>query len=216
MSARKLIEPGTLYGRLTVLGLARSTAGILFYDCVCICGHVRHYRAGHLRSGLARSCGCSRKGNRGSSHGNFRHGKNDSDPTYVSWSSMRERCLNVKHKSWERYGGKGISVCERWNAFTAFLQDMGERPHGTTLDRKDPCGNYEPSNCQWADVSTQQNSKAVCRRLTFSGKTQASAQWAAELGISDTLMRWRLSNGWSVEEAVTLPARFAKRTSRTR
>jgi hypothetical protein len=76
-------------------------------------------------------------------------------PEYVSWQSMRGRCLNPRDEAYPRYGGRGITICERWDSFENFLADMGERPAGHSLDRIDPDGNYEPSNCRWADELTQ-------------------------------------------------------------
>jgi hypothetical protein len=77
-------------------------------------------------------------------------------PTYSSWAEMIKRCSNPNNTRWRWYGARGITVCERWlNSFVAFLADMGERPRGTTLDRKDNAKGYEPSNCRWADHKTQ-------------------------------------------------------------
>jgi hypothetical protein len=86
---------------------------------------------------------------------------------WQSWRSMKERCLRRGHPAWQRYGGAGIAICERWMAFENFLADMGERPTGTTLDRINSSGNYEPGNCRWATLSEQAQNRATrdtCRR----------------------------------------------------
>lgn len=94
-------------------------------------------------------------------HGHARDGNHSS--TYISWCRMRQRCLDPNAANYERYGGRGITVCARWlepgHGFTNFLADMGERPDGMTLDRIDPNGDYEPGNCRWATASEQQRNK---------------------------------------------------------
>jgi hypothetical protein len=84
----------------------------------------------------------------------YKHGWSKT-PTYNSWSSMVNRCRDPSNASWAYYGARGIVVCERWNDFLNFLEDMGERPDGMTLDRRDPDGDYEPSNCRWLSVAEQ-------------------------------------------------------------
>jgi hypothetical protein len=87
------------------------------------------------------------------------NGKKTKSPTYYSWAEMKSRCTNEKATSYPRYGGRGITVCDRWTVFANFLADMGVRPVGMTLDRIDNNGNYELGNCRWADAKTQRNNQ---------------------------------------------------------
>lgn len=97
-------------------------------------------------------------GLRGAANGRFRHGMADS-PLYMSWADMVARCTRTTHPRYADYGGRGITVCERWRDFANFYADMGDRPPGLTLDRIDNDGNYEPGNCRWADLSTQMKNR---------------------------------------------------------
>jgi hypothetical protein len=128
--------------------------------CRCDCGTERAVRNNHLRSGKSRSCGCLKSQHISDSktiHGHTR--KHINHPLYGTWTTMHQRCTNPNARGYERYGGRGITVCERWrgpDGFPNFLADMGERPAGLSLDRRDNDGNYEPSNCRWATASEQQ------------------------------------------------------------
>ena len=93
------------------------------------------------------------------------HGMSNT-PTYRSWAHMLDRCRNPKNDSWDYYGGRGITVCEEWTDFAQFLADMGERPEGTSIDRIDVDGNYEPGNCRWADHTTQINNRREREKQT--------------------------------------------------
>lgn len=104
-------------------------------------------------------------------------------PTYRSWKAMHYRCTKTKNIGYARYGGRGIQVCDRWIDFDNFVEDMGIRPIGTTLDRINNDGNYEPGNCQWATKNQQGGNQSTNRYLSFQGRTQHLSQWASELNV---------------------------------
>jgi hypothetical protein len=120
---------------------------------------------------------------------------------------MKQRCQNRNYHSWETYGGRGITVCERWQKFENFLADMGEPPKGASIDRIDNNGNYEPSNCRWATPKAQQRNRRVTRMLTFEGKKQPLAELAERFGIQRRTLVARIRTGWTVEDALTRPVR---------
>lgn len=154
--ARQPIPTGSGFGYLTVVGLAEDVDGRPAYECRCACGATKVVRAHHLRAGQVESCGCQRLG-RALRHGLCRV-SGQRTPEYHSWCAMKQRCSNPNTESYRFYGARGIRVCDRWNAlhgFDAFLEDMGPRPAGTTIDRIDPYGDYEPSNCRWATNEQQ-------------------------------------------------------------
>ena len=113
--------------------------------------------------------------------GNYRHGMYGT-PTYKSWSEMKLRCNNPHHSKTDCY--VGVTYCEEWEKFENFFKDMGVRPAGTALDRIDPRGNYEPSNCRWADIITQENNRRNNRKFEYNGESLTLAQIARKYGIS--------------------------------
>jgi hypothetical protein len=125
--------------------------------------------------------------------------------TYHTWELMMQRCTNPRNRTWFRYGGRGIQVCERWHRFIGFLADMGIRPPGMTLDRIDTNGNYEPGNCRWATQEVQQNNRRDNRYLSIDGVALTIAQWRRRSGLKRRTLRWRLDAGWDARRAVTTP-----------
>ena len=123
-------------------------------------------------------------------------------PLYGRWNGMVQRCHDKNHVRYAKYGGKGITVCERWLSFPNFLADMGEPPAGASIERIDNSKGYSPENCIWADSSTQMRNTSRTRLIEFNGKTQCVTDWAKEIGIHESSLRERLTK-WPVEKALT-------------
>lgn len=199
---------GKKFGRLTVICRHDLWHGSARWKCLCECGNTSYVVGGQLRSGHSRSCGCLNReisSNHLKKHGQSESNNWESTAAYRSWSSMLQRCDNANNPHYSSYGGRGISVCNDWRDFRNFYRDMGDRPVGTTIDRIDPNGNYEPGNCRWADKKIQQNNLRNNVVINFNGKTQTLSYWADELGISKQCLDSRLRRGWGVERALTKP-----------
>lgn len=115
---------------------------------------------------------------------------------------MRDRCLNPKRHNFKFYGGRGITICERWLEFANFLADMGERPDGLQLDRIDNDGHYEPGNCRWVTKQHNARNRSSNRLLTIDGETKTVTEWALLKGLPPDRVRGRLSRGDSPERAL--------------
>lgn len=122
------------------------------------------------------------------------------------WTGMHQRCTNPKHISFQWYGAKGISVCDRWESFDAFIADMGPRPSGFSLDRIDSTKPYEPSNCRWASAQTQNSNKGDTVLIERDGVVKSMSTWGKELGISPQTLHYRIRKlGIDPELALSLP-----------
>ena len=199
---------GQRFGRLVALkNLGRKSAASRAHrwECVCACGVTTVTTSDALRSGETKSCGCLQR-ERASQMGRATrtHGFTDTS-TYHIWNTMVQRCTNPNRADFPRYGGRGITVCERWLKFDAFLADMGSRPSGQTLDRKDNDQGYGPSNCRWLGSAAQQRNKSNNKVLTYAGQSKCLTEWAEQLRINKISLEARLRRGWSVERSLSEP-----------
>lgn len=197
---------GRRFGRLLVVSRTPlRSGGCIVWQCLCDCGKRHNVRGSHLKSGKIRSCGCFQKESRiatHTKHGHSRKGMRTDE--YSIWRDMKNRCEYKNDLSYKYYGGRGIKVCERWQKFENFLEDMGERPSKIhSLNRIDNDGDYCFENCGWATHEEQQNNKRNNRRISFDGKTMTVRQWERWLGVSRGLVEGRLLSGWHSERALT-------------
>lgn len=195
------VEIGGEYGRLTLIGMdSPAKSGHPRYLCSCSCGGRKSVSIYSIASGKTQSCGCLHKeqlANRNRSHNMCGTG------TYRTWNVMKSRCTNKNFPKYESYGARGIRICDKWMTFEGFIEDMGERPAGMSIDRIDVDGDYCKENCRWATASQQQRNKTNTRYITAFGRTQCLADWADETGIDHRTIGTRLTRGWSPERSVT-------------
>lgn len=198
---------GTLFTRLKVISFHAVIKGHAFWNCQCECGTEKIIAGKHLKAkkGNTRSCGCLASESAGKRwEGRFKTHGYARTSTYHIWTGIRQRCYNEKNPAYEYYGARGIRVCDRWNRFENFLEDMGERPEGKSLDRIDNDGPYSEENCRWASHQEQMNNTGKNIRIEFNGLSLTVSQWARRLNIPQYLLAERLRNGKPFHEAIVL------------
>ena len=198
-----LLKSGQKFGKLTVLELTEKRLYInpqgkklfkKYYKCKCECGNEIIVYQGHLTSGHTKSCGCI----------TLKHGYWKSR-LYNIWRGMLKRCYLVTSKDYDRYGGRGITICDEWkNDFKAFYEWAMANGYedNLSIDRIDVNGNYQPENCRWITNKQQANNKRSNKLITYNGKTHNITEWANILNIPRYLIYNRLKANWSIEKAL--------------
>lgn len=229
--ARPRTRIGRCFGRLTVVDIVAlsSKNSNHEYLCRCTCGNTKTVKWENLRMGSTKSCGCLQAEHlkamaelkeKTQAAKNIRKKQlaeqrasdklnnppKTKHPLWSTWRGMIKRCYNKTNDNYRFYGGRGIAVCDRWRSnFWAFVSDMGGKPPGTTLDRIDPNGNYEPGNCRWSDKITQaENTRNVqsVYTATIWGVTKLVTDWAKGLGVSPDKIKAAIKAGMPPAAAV--------------
>lgn len=186
---------GEKYGKLTPIKVyGRNKSGLLLYLCKCECGKETIVGSRYLTDGRIVSCGCKRA----------RSQKKSNSITYKSWIAAKQRCFNPHNNDYKNYGERGITMCERWkNSFINFINDMGERPAKEyTLDRIDPNGNYEPSNCRWATKEEQSNNRRDNHFICFQDEKLTVSQFSRKYAIGLPYLFYALRQGYYPAEII--------------
>ena len=194
---------GKTFNQLTVIADGgRDKKMNVLWLCKCTCGGTTLQHSYDLRSGKVGSCGCIRRsGDKGTTHGYARSGRRRS-AVYSVWATMVQRCTNPKDPNYPRYGGRGITVCNRWAVFENFLADMGEPAKGQTLERVNNALGYSAENCVWATTRTQNRNKRSNVWITIGDETKLQQDWLDELGVGPAHLHYYMKQGMSRESAL--------------
>lgn len=203
---------GQRHGRLLVTRRAGSIGKLAAWHCLCDCGREAVVCGAKMRSGNTLSCGCLHNDTlvaRTTKHGAAKSAAcPNGSREYRSWCAAKTRCYNQKFASYPNYGGRGITICDRWRFnFADFLSDMGLCPHGHSLDRIDNNGPYAPGNCRWATGVTQANNTRANHFVEHGNERHTVAEWERIKGWKEGVLKRRLLSGWPVERALTEPVR---------
>lgn len=203
---------GKRFGKLIAIERVKNVKKKVSWKCLCDCGKETNVLTTNLTSNRIKSCGCLKNQKlieRSTKH-NQRHTK-----LYEVWKTMKQRCSNPNHISYHNYGGRGIIVCDEWkNNYQAFYEWSIKNGYkeGLSIDRINNDGNYEPSNCRWADRFTQNNNTRQNKPITINGVTKTIHQWANEYNIPVNLVRNRIYNlHWDIVKALTTPKNNASK-----
>lgn len=196
---------GNRYGRLVAINPIRKNNGI-YWVCKCDCGNTTEVLPQHLNRGLIRSCGCLRKDV--SSKKNKKHGMSKTR-IYKEWKGIKERCLNKNNHAYKNYGGRGITICDKWlgeNGFEYFCDWAMQNGYSDdlTIDRIDNDKGYSPDNCRWVNRFVQMNNQRGNRIIEYNGRAQTLAMWAREYGLKPGLVASRLKYGWKIDDALNI------------
>ena len=203
---------GREFGRLRVIEFSGIKNKHYFWNCKCACGNITSVDGGKLNSGHTQSCGClgtERRTKAVTKHGQA--SRSGISIEYSAWKTMRQRCEDKTRKDYKNYGGRGISVCKRWSEFQNFYADMGPKPSGYSIERKDNNLGYSPENCAWETTSRQARNKRTSKVVEFQGKQRNFADLCDEFRANYHATWQRVFRlGWSVEKALSQPIRASK------
>ncbi len=199
---------GTRFGNVVAIDISHRQKGSVYWNCQCDCGNKIKVAGGTLRYRGNISCGCN-KGKKISeklSTHKESYGEGQT-PEYRAWNSMKRRCYNPKAHAFHRYGGKGVSVCDKWlNSYENFLEDMGRRPSELhSLDRINGDRDYSKENCRWADKKEQARNTYRSINVIIEGESMRFADACEKYSIKGKIVRMRLSLGWELEKAFKAP-----------
>jgi len=212
-SNRILDLTGRRFGRLVVISFSHVKHSA-YWNCRCDCGNITVVKGGSLGYGSTKSCGCGSKeqavSNVIASASRRNLGYKHRRKLQELLRNMRDRCYNEGNKRWDRYGGRGIRVCDEWmvdnRAFYAWAMANGYEP-GLEIDRINFDGDYEPSNCRFVTDKTQANNTSRNHYVTWRGETLTISQWADRIGVRQQALQHRFTRGWPLERAMTQPFR---------
>lgn len=208
LGERRLIDlSGQKFGRLLVLERAENHGRQTYWKCRCDCGNIKEINGSKLKNGHTKSCGCLSK--EITSEMSRTHGMSDTR-LYRIYKKMYRRCYKPKTKSFENYGGRGITICTEWlgeHGFENFAKWSTENVYNDNLsiDRKDNDKGYSPENCRWATAKEQANNTRSTVFLTYNGETKPASEWSEITGIRQDTLTMRKRSGWSDEECIEVP-----------
>lgn len=197
-----MIEINSKFGKYTVLECSHvSKNGHRKYLCRCDCGKEKIVFGSNLIRGHSTSCGCAK----------IKHGL-EKTRVYSAWREMMRRCYNTKSNTYERYGNRGITVCDEWHDINNFLKDMGQPQKGQSIDRIDNDKGYSKENCRWATSREQARNRRSNRLIEYKGKIKPLIEWAEIYQIDYQLLWQRITKlKWDIEKALNQPVRKMKK-----
>ena len=215
MKKRNEVIEGQKYGKLTIIKEVSPIGSKRRILCKCDCGNIKEYSMDRVIHGRTQSCGCLRNemflAHRNNNGTSVYPKEAIASKLYKIWNSMKCRCYTISSGAYFKYGAKGIRMCDEWkNDFMTFYNWALANGYSDelTIDRIDYRGNYEPSNCRWADIRTQANNKSNVRKYEYNGELHTMTEWSEIMNINYGALWERLNVlGWSLEKALTTPVR---------